>query len=51
MLNFKSFQTARRTIIGIEIINYLRKGQVESIPRRDIISQVEFINRIFGIVS
>lgn len=51
MLNFKSFQTARRTIVGIEIINCLRKGQVESIPRRDILSQVEFINRIFGIVS
>ena len=51
MLYFKSFHTARRTIIGIEISNCLRKGQIESIDPRDILSQVEFINRIFGIVS
>ena len=51
MLSFKSFHTARRTIVGIEIINCLRKGQVESIPCRDIISQVEFIHSIFGIAS
>ena len=51
MLNFKSFQTARRTIIGIEIINCLRKGQVEGIEGKDVISQVEFVHSIFGIIS
>ena len=44
MLGFKSSQTARRTIIGIEIINCLRKGQVGPIDTGDILSQVEFIN-------
>ena len=44
MLNFKSFHTARRTLVGIEIINCLRKGQVKDLDRRDIISQVEFIH-------
>ena len=44
MLGFKSFHTARRTLVGIEIINCLRKGQIESIDPRDILSQVEFIN-------
>ena len=51
MLNFKSFQTARRTIIGIDIINCLRKGQVEGIEGKDVISQVEFVHSIFGIIS
>ena len=44
MLNFKSFHTARRTLVGIEIINCLRKGQVKDLDRRDIRSQVEFIH-------
>lgn len=51
MLNFKSFQTARRTIIGIEIINAVRKGQVKGLKKRDIVSQVEFINSVFEVVS
>ena len=51
MLNFKSFQTARRTIIGIEIINAVRKGQVKGLKKRDIISEVELINSIFEVVS
>ena len=51
MLNFKSFQTARRTIIGIEIINAVRKGQVKGLKKRDIVSEVEFINSVFEVVS
>ena len=51
MLNFKYFQTARRTIIGIEIINCLRKGQVEGIEGKDVISQFKFVHSIFGIIS
>ena len=51
MLNFKSFQTARRTIIGIEIINAVRKGQVKGLKKRDIVSGVEFINSVFEVVS
>ena len=51
MLNFKSFQTARRTIIGIEIINAVRKGQVKGLKKRDIASEIEFINSVFEVVS
>jgi len=51
MLDFQSFYTARRTIIGIEIINAVRKGQVKGIKKRDIVSEIEFINSIFGVVS
>jgi len=51
MLNLKSFQTARRTIIGIEIINAVRKGQVKGLKKRDIASEVEFINSVFEVVS
>ena len=29
MLGFKSFHTARRTLVGIELIHMLRKGQLD----------------------
>ena len=51
MLGFKSFYTAKRTIIGIEIINAVRKGQVKGIKKRDIVSEVDFIHSILGVVS
>jgi len=51
MLGFKSFYTARRTIIGIEIINAVRKGQVKGVKKRDIVTEVDLIHSIFGVVS
>ncbi len=51
MLGFKSFHTARRTLVGFEIVNCLRKGQVKGIKKRDIVSEVEYIHSLFGIIS
>jgi len=51
MMGFKSFNTARRTLSGIEAMNMIRKGQVNSIDRGDIVSQVRWIEAIFGIAS
>jgi transposase-like protein len=49
MMGFQSFNTARRTLRGIEAINMIRKGQVKGIKQGDSVSQAEFINEIFGV--
>jgi len=49
MLGFGSFETAEKTICGIETIHMIRKGQVEEI--QSVLSEVEFINKIMGIAA
>ena len=49
MLGFDSFRTAEKAICGIEIMNMIRKGQVEEI--QCVRSEVEFINKIMGAVA
>lgn len=49
MLGFKSLATAEKTICGIEIMHIVKKGQVEKI--QSVLSEVEFINRIMGMVA
>ena len=49
MLGFDSFETAEKTICGIETMHMIRKGQVEEI--QSVPSEVEFINNIMGIVA
>jgi transposase-like protein len=46
MLGFKTFQTAKKTITGIEAFHMLRKQHVEIIP---VVSDVEWINKLFGL--
>lgn len=50
-LGFKSFHTARRTIIGYETLNQIRKGQILGIEKGDIRASVEFVSRIFGVAA
>ncbi|MBP2642938.1 MAG: transposase [Firmicutes bacterium] len=47
MLGFGSFETAERTICGIEAMHMIRKGQIKEI--QSVLSEYEFINRIMGI--
>ncbi len=49
MMGFKTFNSARRTLSGIEAMNMMRKGQVKGIEQGDIASQAKFIEAIFGI--
>ena len=51
MMGFKTFNSARRTLSGIEAMNMMRKGQVKGIEQGDIVSQVKFIEAIFGIAA
>ena len=48
---FGSFNTARRTIRGYEIMNMMRKGQVVGVPRGAIKERVVFIHQIFGLAA
>ena len=48
MMGFKSFNTARRTLSGIESMNMIRKGQIKGIEPGDVVSQVKFIEALFG---
>jgi transposase-like protein len=50
-MGFGSFNTARRTIRGYEIINMLRKGQVLGVPTGALKERIVFINQIFGVVA
>jgi IS6 family transposase len=48
-LGFGTFHTTQRTIQGYEAIHMLRKGQIEDIAERDIITaQNPMINWLFG---
>lgn len=50
-MGFGSFNTARRTIRGYEIMNMMRKGQVVGVPRGAVKERVLFLNRIFGVIA
>jgi hypothetical protein len=46
MLGFKNYETAKRTVSGIEIMHMIHTGQVEAI--RGVCSEVQFISGIMG---
>ena len=49
MMGLGSFNTARRTLSGIEAMSMIRKGQVKGISKGDSVSQAKFIEELFGI--
>ena len=51
MMEFKTFNSARSTLSGIEAMNMMRKGQVKGIDQGDSVVQVKFIEAIFGVVA
>ena len=50
-LGFASFNTARRTIRGYEVMNMIRKGQVEGVEKGDFMGQISFLHQIFGVAA
>ena len=50
-MGFGSFNTARRTIKGYEIMNMVRKGQIQGVAKGAIKERVLFINQIFGVAA
>jgi transposase, IS6 family len=50
-LGFFSFRTARRTILGYEVMNIIRKGQIVGVAKGDIQGQVRFVEGLFGVAA
>jgi len=48
---FRSFDSAVRTIQGIETVNMIRKGQVRRLAKDDITGQVAFVARLFEVTN
>jgi transposase, IS6 family len=48
-MGFFSFETAWRTLQGYEAMHMLRKGQLHSVDKRDIMKQMAFIACLFGV--
>jgi transposase, IS6 family len=48
-MGFFSFETAQRTLQGYEIMNMLRKGQVQRENKGETRSQAAFIAGLFGV--
>jgi transposase, IS6 family len=50
-LGYRTFDTAERTIQGIEAINMMRKGQVKRLDRNDPVGQADFVDSLFQIAA
>ncbi len=50
-MGFGSFNTARRTLKGYEIMNILRKGQAKKVEKGAVRERVKFIAEIFGVAA
>jgi hypothetical protein len=44
-----SVPTAWRTLLGIEAMDMIRKGRVRRAGKGDVVAQVKFISKLFGI--
>lgn len=50
-LGYLSFDTAERTIQGVEAINIMRKGQVKRLDRSDAQGEAKFVASLFQIAA
>ncbi|CAA9353459.1 hypothetical protein AVDCRST_MAG94-2942 [uncultured Leptolyngbya sp.] len=50
-LGFKSFNSARRTIKGYEVMHMMRKGQVIGVPKGDVPAQLNFMAQVLGVAA
>jgi transposase-like protein len=48
---YGSFQSAWRTLQGIEALHMIRKGRVRWVAKRDSLGQAYFIDKLFGLAS
>jgi transposase, IS6 family len=50
-LGYRSFDTAERTLQGVEAVNMIRKGQVKRLVGNDAIGQAKFVASLFQIAA
>ena len=46
---YGTFQSAWRTLQGIETVNMIRKGRVRWLAKGDAVGQAHFISELFGL--
>jgi len=46
---YGSFQSAWRTLEGIETICMIRKGRVRWVPKADVVAEARFIAKLFAV--
>jgi transposase, IS6 family len=46
---FRSVEGAVNTIQGYEAMHMIRKGQIRRLQKDDVLGQVRFVNRAFGL--
>jgi IS6 family transposase len=50
-MGFFSLETAWRTLQGFEVMNMMRKGQIQGVDKGDVREQVAFIAALFGVAT
>ncbi len=50
-LGFFSFETAWRTLRGFEIMNMMRKGQLQGVEKGNVEAQVTFVAKLFDVAA
>ncbi|GHO71487.1 IS6 family transposase [Ktedonobacter sp. SOSP1-52] len=50
-MGFSSVETAQRTLHGFEIMNTVRKGQLQGVEKGDVRGQVAFVTKLFGVIA
>ena len=50
-MGFGSFNTARRTLRGFEVMNMIRKGQVVGVEKGAVKARTQFMSQIFGVAA
>jgi transposase-like protein len=48
---YNTFQSAWRTLEGIETVNMIRKGRVRWIAKQDVVAEAKFIAKLFGLAA
>jgi IS6 family transposase len=48
-MGFFSFETAWRTLQGFEMMNMMRKGQLQGVNKGDVRGQVALVAKLFGV--
>ncbi len=50
-MGFFSFETAWRTLQGYEIMNMIRKGQLQGVAKGDVRDQMALVNKLFAMAA
>jgi transposase-like protein len=50
-LGYRAFDTAERTLQGVEVVNMMRKGQVKRLDGSDALGQAQFVLNLFQIAA